>query len=277
MDFPESSKTKSSNFCSKKPIWWWVVGVFCILLLIFLIVILVLVIVDFTRESNLQSQMQPGMLLHTLRKGLDNYMGNDLILINKISFCFPKTYKLNSDISLHNISDTLHNYLKKKFIEITDPSEYIYNNQDKVYINKGRIDIYYKEEEGQDRGTKKNTITYSISSNLPYFTAIKLVNIGVDSNDQTFSIKHRYNLCTNEIKDEDRKCHKSIGRHIHTYNNTFNENILQTELYSNIPLLIFFINENDLSSNILAKQQQQSPKHKNVLGDIAFILNLDKC
>jgi hypothetical protein len=262
------TESKSSNFFSKRPVWWWVVGIFGLLLLIFLIVILVLVIVDFTRESNLQSQMQPGALLHTIKKGFG--IGNDLSN-NKLSFCFSKTYKLNPGIMFYNNSDTLHNYLKKKYNEITDPSDYIYNNQDKFYINIGKIDIYDIEE---DEDGKKNTVVYSIASNLPYFSAIKLIHIGLDNNDQTFSIRHRYNLCTSEVKDEDRKCHKSVGKHIHQYNHTFNENIQKTDLYSTVYLLMFFINENDLS-----KPSQTTPvkQHKNLLGDIAFILNLDKC
>ena len=271
LPLPGLSK-KSSEILGKKA-FYWVGGIFCILLFMFLITILVLVIVDFTREDNLQSQMQPNTLLHTLRKGLDNYMGNDIILSNKLSFCFSKTYKLNPDTDLQ-LTDTLHNYFKKKFIEIIDPSEYLFNNQNKVYLNKGKIDIYYKENSNE-----KNTVIYSISSNLPYFSAIKLVHIGIDTSDQSFSIKHKYNLCTNEIKDEDRKCHRIIGKNIHHYNNTFNENIVKTDLYSTIHLLVFFINENDFSSNLntLKETRKQQQQHKNLIGDIAFIVNLDKC
>lgn len=271
---PKSSKKSSERgFFSDRPVWWWLLGIFLLLLLIFLIVILVLVIVNLTRENNLQSQMQPGVLLHTLRKGIDSFMGNDIILNNKLSFCFSKTYKLNSDNTPRDTSDTLHNYFKNKYIEITDPSDYIYNNQDKVFINKGRIDIYYKDPEGDkdEEGEveeNKHKVIYSISTNLPYFSAIKLIHMNIEPNDQTFSIKHRYNLCTNEIKDETRKCHKGVGKHIHTYNNTFNDNIIRTDFYSTIHVLVFFVNENDALNN---------KQHKNSIGDIAFILNLDKC
>lgn len=278
----KNESKKSNDFCSKKNIWWWVLIIFCILVFVFLITILVLVVVNFTRDNSIQSQMQPTSLLQSIRKGLDSYMGNDIgILNNKISFCFSKIYKLNPDIQLH-ISDTLHNYFKQKFIEINDPSEYLFNNQNKLYINKGRIDIYNKEDDIE----QKNPVIYSISTNLPYFSAIKFVQFGIDPLDQTSSIKHTYNLCTNELKaDDSRKCHRNIGKHVlNNYNNTIYENIIQQQqdLYSTIHLLVIFINENDLSQNLITKdkknkQQQQPLQHKNSIGDIAFVLNLDRC
>lgn len=272
MDVFTNTEDRSKKFkCFTQKTLNWLYGIFCILLIAFLITILVLVIIEFTRENNMQSQLQPNTLLNTLRKGLNNYMGNDIILHNRQSFCFSKKYKLNPDTKLQ-ITDTLNNYLKKKIIEINDPGEYIFNNQNKVYLNKGRIDIYYDNDQPQ--------INYIISSNLPYFSTIKLVHISIDPLDQTFTIKHKYNLCTNEVKD-DRQC-KTIAhdRIMHHYNNTINEIIIDNnnEDYT-IYVVVFFMNQNDLPSHygIKKQQQQQQTQHKNLLGDIAFVLGLDKC
>lgn len=192
------------NFFAHKNVFLISLGVFLLILVLFVIAIFVIVIVDLTRGNDLQTQItsktQPDTLLNTLKKGLNKMILKE----NSFNFnlCFSKKYK-------HTYNDS--------FIEIINPYDLLYT-QDKSFINQGKIQL--KKNFDNDL-YNKTTISFSITSNLPKFSAIKLIEITLDIDTSIFFIKNSYSLCSNEEKSE-RKCDKSIGKFYKDYEFTFN-------------------------------------------------------
>lgn len=193
------------NFFAHRNVFLISLGVFLLILVLFVIAIFVIVIVDLTRGNDLQTQItsktQPDTLLNTLKKGLNKMILKE----NSFNFnlCFSKKYK-----NTHNDS----------FIELTNPYEILYN-KDKSFINQGKIQI--KKHFDNHELFNQTTISFSITSNLPKFSTIILIEINLDIDTSFFFIKNSYYLCSNEEKS-DRKCDKSIGKFFRDYEFTFN-------------------------------------------------------
>jgi len=287
--------------------------IFISLIVIIIITTLVLVIINFNRESDLQTQItensQNTSYIKNLRKGIYDYFIKEHVTIQK--FVFSKKYKLNNDNLNTDINEPIINYIKKKLIDIQDPSEFFYNDNDKCYIIQGKIEIKnYDQEDNTDLSLTKIIISYSITSNLHVFSAIKLVEMGLDIEKSTLKMNNAFSLCTNEPKSI-KRCDNYIGDFYNDYYDTievekFNKQhkdksqsqILEDQLkghymknetnenndnkinynkieQSKIYLLIFFINENDL--HFYNKTLSSSNGiHKDSLGKAAFIIEAIK-
>ena len=286
-------------------------GIFSFLLFCFLLSILIMVSINFKRENDLQSQInektQGDSIMNTIKNSLYDYIGKDSI--HSQSYTFSKKYKLNTE-HIDKIQ-SIDEYIKSKFIEINDPHYFFQNKENNNFITKN----YLLKGDVQIKKTDKLTISYSITSNLPLFSAIKYVQISLNSN-SIFMINKVYSLCTNE-HNSDQRCDRYIGKLFNDYygifygsdeddndiiqeskNKSINtllkghytktitnedkeeniDNITDTTpiITDDIIFLVFFIDENTLSvinkTASISTPRSKQLKHKNTLGEIAFVI-----
>lgn len=335
---------RGDNFGThKKHRWWhgnfrsiipWIGGLFFILLLCFIIVIFALVIVDFTRENNLEVSMSEltnsDSVYTNFKKGIFDYLGKDSS--QRIKLFFLNKYKFNDTKSLEGFS-SLVDYFNQRLISVKDPSEYLYDTESKFFIIQGKIEIKKKFEKEADLIIENMRLSFDITSNMPVFSAIKLAEVSLDTEKSNFLIKRAYSLCTNEPRSE-KRCDKYIGPYYNDYrdsfeikessllsppskdkdksnnkkdhpnkyledaikghynkkpideeigelddekNNNEEEIIISNEIeHSTIYVLIFFMNENELLNLNKTKSIEKEIKHKNSLGRIVFLIELEK-
>jgi hypothetical protein len=257
--------------------------------------------ITFQRENDLQSQInektQGLSFWNNIKNGVSDLLGRESSYSK--SYTFKKKYRLNTGTLENSKIQNLEDYMKSKFIEINDPSYFIHiNNNNKHYILQGDLQI---------KKTDKIAVSFRIFSNLPLFSAIKFIQLELNEH-SVFNINKIYSLCTNE-QHSDRRCDKYIDNVINNYYGMFHEEYDDNDIdlknksihnqlkghYSKldingdnnntdknednypiflengyINLLIFFIDENTIS--ILNKTDTKDFKHKNTLGDIAFVI-----
>lgn len=206
-----------SHFFHKKALTW-LYCLFCLFLIIFTIIIFVLVIVDFTRENTLESMVTekftPNSLFNNLKNGLGKWWLQQSIFVQ--TFCYSKIYRMNN-IKFKNDSLSLVNNFKLKLTEDRDPSNYLFDSENKYFINKGKYQIKkYQTDDNKDYS--KVLISFSITSNLPMFSSIKIAEIGLDIEKSNFILKTTYTLCSNH-KTSERKCDKYTGYYNDYYGN----------------------------------------------------------
>jgi len=310
----------------------WLVGLGFILLLCFIIVIFALVIVDFTRENNLESEFSQltnsDSVYTNFKKGVFDYLGKDSS--QRIKLFFLNKYKFNDTISLEGFSSMV-DYFNQRLVPVKDPSDYLYDTESKFFIIQGKIEIKKRFEKEVDILIENMRLSFDITSNMPVFSAIKLAEVSLDTEKSHFLIKRAYSLCTNEPRSE-KRCDKYIGPFYNDYRDSFeikesstplkdgknnnkkdhpnkfleeqmrghytkkpineeigeidNDKNKETEIeetvfsneieHSTIYVLIFFMNENELLNLNKTKSIEREIKHKNSLGRIVFLIELEK-
>src|ERR1041385_3305440 len=162
----DGMKTKNVSWMNTR-LFYVFCSIFAFFVFCFLLSILIMVSINFQREKDLQFQInektQGDSIMNTIRNSLYEYIGKESIYIQ--SYTFSKKYRLNTELNEPK-TQTIDEYIKSKFIEITDPTYFFHNNNGVVknYLLKGDIQIKISD---------KITISYTITSNLPMFSAIK--------------------------------------------------------------------------------------------------------
>jgi len=198
-----------SHFFHKKALSW-LFCLFCLLLIAFIIVIFVLAIVDFTRENTLETMVtdrfKPNSLFNDLKKGLGKFLLQQSIFTQ--TFCYSKIYRFNKNNKTQDSLSLVDNF-KLKLTESRDPADYLFDSENKYYINKGKYQIKkYQTDDNKDY--TKVLISFSITSNLPMFSSIQIAECGLDIKKSNFMLKTAYILCSND-KTSERKCDKYSG------------------------------------------------------------------
>lgn len=284
----------------------WILGIVFVAMLCFLIVIFALTIVDLTRSNNLQTEMtektSSDSLFNILKKGVFDYLGKESG--KRINLSFLNKYKYNDTDTLNlDGYSSLVDYFNQKLIPVKYPNEYLYDSNSKFFIIQGKIEMFKTIEKIENDIIQNIKLSYVITSNLPVFSAIKLVEISLDTEKSNFVIKKAYSICTNEIKSE-KRCDQFIGQFYNDYHGDIdekssikdnkhksvedqlkghyneNEDLIISNEQSTIYVLIFFMNENELlflnKTSSIKKEQSSKYHHQNSLGRIVFMLELTK-
>ncbi len=222
--FPDRKENKKGWTAKMWLIWLFVaLGIFAIIVLVLSITG---VIKSNNMESTLQSRIENSYRSFTSQGGGSSSNGYG-ILTGELGLCIEKIYSYEGD---HSGIDGSGGNKKSTLNSITEPIDYLYNRNSKIYMVKGWLKIDLINNHNNTGNRLYTKITYSISSNYRTFSSIKLLEVGLSTKTLSMVVKKTHDICSDDGISE-RRCDKESNIDNNNYNGIIDKDVLMSKIH----------------------------------------------